>query len=85
MPERVLAQARLVRLDEEISRSGDPSSPRRDLAQQSEAIPLHSRLGESHSPRQNYQVFHTVLHMQSYEIHTTIQLRIISSSNMKLS
>ncbi|QCE14720.1 hypothetical protein DEO72_LG11g1725 [Vigna unguiculata] len=35
-PERALAQARLVRLDERISRSGDPSSPRRDFAQQSE-------------------------------------------------
>jgi len=37
MPERVLAQARLVRLDEKMSRSGDPSSPKRDLAQHPEA------------------------------------------------
>jgi len=31
--ERILAQAKLVRLEERISRSSDPSSPRRDLAQ----------------------------------------------------
>jgi len=27
-PERILAQAKLVRLDESVSRSSDPSSPR---------------------------------------------------------
>jgi len=31
--EQILAQAKLVRLDERISRSSDPSSPRRDLTQ----------------------------------------------------
>jgi len=54
-PGRTLAQARLARLDEMSSRSGDPSSPRRDFTQLTGVSFWYFRSGEINSPKRNYQ------------------------------
>ncbi|QCD96533.1 hypothetical protein DEO72_LG6g1238 [Vigna unguiculata] len=78
-PERTLAQARLVHLDEIVSRLGDSSSPRRDFAQQQRCVSWCFRLGESNSPRQKYQVTNLFPHEADQSSSSTNQLFTKSS------
>jgi len=92
---RILAQAKLSRLDESDSRLSETSSPRRDLAQRHGMSFWYFRSSESYSLRRKYQIpnlfSHATVHksstIQSYtqlhssSTHTTLNHAIQSHHN----
>jgi len=92
---RILAQAKLSRLDESGSRSSEIGSPRRDLTQRQGMSFWCFRSGESCSLRRKYQIpnlfSHATVHesstIQSYtqlhrlSTHTTLNYAIQSHQN----
>ena len=81
-PGRTLTQAKLARLDEKSSRSGESSSPRRGFAQLTGVSFWYFRLGETNSPRRNYQEILPVLHMQARSRTSPTQFHTPTVSNI---
>jgi len=79
---RILAQAKLARLDEKLSRSSDSSSPRREFAQLTGVSFWYFRSGETNSPRRNYQKILPVLHMQTRSKTIPTQFHTLAVSNI---